>query len=369
MNSIQCIVQHDNKTTRSTDVRSPKLRDASTRSEATSSTVSSSMSDCDIEEIDTFTTTSSFENDGITCNTNITFSSSRNCCDENNDDDSVVSHVSSLSGHMPKSAKPSKLYDATDNRQIPLLINRDVHDDIINNNNNNDDDDDDELSFAPLDEGDEDSTGSFAPLEDDDDDNDDETRFEAQSDPECPSDEEGNVDDENVVYRKPDRTTKHKIEFQIEHAHYIKEHENTATSVDDVNCFNEKQFIQQKTLPGLNNSYKVVCVSFMEYNIATSVACKVLDESLRMLRPGGLLYVIDKGGGTVKKHPTMRQWLSRVRDPTVKHLIYEIETRAVLQANGFVHRKLDENNDTAAANTDDGDWEDEEIVRWIGIKQ
>jgi hypothetical protein len=344
----------------STDVCLPKMRDRSARSAATSSTVSSSMSDYDIEEVDiTATTTPPYDKDGITCNTNVIFNNTRNSCSEDNDVDSVVSHVSSLSGHMTTPVNASMVHGDTDAMRIPLHICSDRQDE----------NDDDDLSFAPLDDDDEDS--SFAPL---DDDNDDETSFEEQhqnsDQQDCPSDEEGDDNNGgNFIHRQLDRTKICNAKSSRDHSQLTNEDNNVTTSIEDVNCFNETQFIQQKALPGLNNSYKVVCVSFMEYNIATSVACKVLDEALRMLRPGGLLYVIDKGGCTVKKHPTMRQWLSRVRDPTVKHLIYEIETRAILQANGFVHTKLDENNDATTVNTDAEDWEDEEIVRWIGIKQ
>lgn len=355
--------QRDNATV---TVRLPKMRtDCSTRSAATLSTVSSSVSEYEIEENDVLRTMPSQENNGIVCNTNITFDNIRNNYDEDNDVDSVVSHISS--SYEDNMTTNSRLAD--DRGRIPPHLSGDSH---VENDN------DDDTSFAPLDDDDD----SFAPLEDDH----DEHSFESQNhrntdSQECPSDEEGDnqyEEDKNFIHhhqhdRKKESYSKSPMEESHEFTPAV-EHANSANANDDTNCYNEKQFIQQKTLPGLNNSYKVVCVSFMEYNIATSVACKVLDESLRMLRPGGLLYVIDKGGCTVKKHPTMRQWLSRVRDPTVKHLIYEIETRAILQANGFVHRKLDENNDATTIqtdnnNADDDNWEDEEIVRWIGIKQ
>lgn len=360
-------IQNDNATV---SVRLPKMRDCSTRSAATLSTVSSSVSEYEIEETDVLRTMPSRENDGIVCNTNITFDNFRNNYEEDNDVDSVVSHISSSCDD--NTTANSRLVD--DRGRIPPHVSGNSH---VENDN------DDDMSFAPLnDDDDDDDDGSFAPLEDDNDEHSFESQYHRNTDlQECPSDEEGDdhyEEEKNFIHRHQyDRKKETHSKSPIEELHEstpVVEHTNSANANDDTNCYNEKQFIQQKTLPGLNNSYKVVCVSFMEYNIATSVACKVLDESLRMLRPGGLLYVIDKGGCTVKKHPTMRQWLSRVRDPTVKHLIYEIETRAILQANGFVHRKLDENNDATTIQTDDNNnnddnWEDEEIVRWIGIKQ
>jgi hypothetical protein len=324
MNSIQFHrrgLQHDNQRP---NVHLSKMRDCSTRTEAT---VSSSLSEYDIEETE------------ITCNANISFNNTQNCFDESDGVDSVLSHVSSVPGRVRPQSDCG--------------------------------DEDDDLSFAPLDDDDDDDS-SFAPLDDENNENSyDDHHFPKNYRQDCPFDEEGGDDDTNLVSRQHNEHKKYGERSQVVHSQLTDESTNSTRSADDVNSYNENQFIQQKTLPGLNNSYKVVCVSFMEYNIATSVACKVLDESLRMLRPGGLLYIIDKGGCTVKKHPTMRQWLSRVRDPTVKHLIYEIETRAILQANGFVHTKLDENNDatTLLTNDDNDDWEDEEIVRWIGIKQ
>ena len=350
--------QHGNETV---DVRLPKMRDCSMRSADTLCTVSSSMSEYEMEELEVLRTATSLQvNDGITWNTKITFDTTRNSCEDDNEVDSVVSHVSSLSGnHITTEASTST--DTDDRERIPPHI--------IGINRAENDDDDDDMSFAPLDDDDDDS--SFAPLEDD------ETSLDTQhkttvEQEECPSDEEADDDDNNNFIHHPhDRKMKPNTTSPIEESQNEPTHSLADSSNDNTNYYNDKQFIQQKTLPGLNNSYKVVCVSFLEYNIATSVACKVLDESFRMLRPGGLLYVIDQGGCTVKKHPTMRQWLSRVRDPTVKHLVYEIETRAILHANGFGHRKLDDNNDatTIQNNCDNDDWEDEEIVRWIGIKQ
>jgi len=114
-------------------------------------------------------------------------------------------------------------------------------------------------------------------------------------------------------------------------------------------------FVRPKALPAPTNTYKVVCLSFLEPNISTSVASKVFEESLRMLKKGGLIYVVDKG--TVQKLPKFRQMLSRVIVPTVKHKVHDIETQEILQANGFA---LDENRAD--------DEHDEEIVRWMGIK-
>jgi hypothetical protein len=198
----------------------------------------------------------------------------------------------------------------------------------------------DNNSYQPdLDDSDDDS--SFAPLEDDDDPTEADLNslpdFTSQPDP--PS---TNVDIDSATAQPQVCST------------------DPQQTVDSDNL-NEDNFVQPKTLPGLSSSHKMVCVSFLEPNVATAVACQVLDEAFRMLRPGGLLYVIDKGGNTVRKHPTMRQWLTRVRNPTVKHFIYEIETRAILQANGLGQTTLDENhkNDT---------WNNDDMVRWVGIK-
>jgi hypothetical protein len=208
---------------------------------------------------------------------------------------------------------------------------------------------------------------SFAPLADNDDI--DEQRINNDEDISqfCPSDEEFECNSVHECQTKNNHRRNEIFDIDILQKQQPGERTGSETNEKHVHVFNEDNFAQPKKLPGSNNMYKVVCVSFLEYNVATSVACKVLDESFRMLRPGGLLYVIDKGGCTVQKHPTMRQWLTRIRDPTVKHLVHEIETRAILQVNGFVHTTLDENN----TNSNDGlnnDWDSDEIARWMGIK-
>jgi hypothetical protein len=199
----------------------------------------------------------------------------------------------------------------------------------------------------PPDLDDSDDDASFAPLEDDDEPP--EADFHSFADCTRPTDPSTNVTIDSVSPQSQ--------------VHYSA---GTQPKVDN-DHFNEENFVPPKTLPGLSNSHKMVCVSFLEPHVATAVACQVLDESYRMLRPGGLLYVIDKGGCTVRKHPTMFQWLTRVRDPTVKHFIYEIETRAILQANGLGHATLDENHQNGAED-DASSWGNDDIVRWVGIK-
>jgi hypothetical protein len=132
------------------------------------------------------------------------------------------------------------------------------------------------------------------------------------------------------------------------------------TNTNSIDKMDLNNLVQPKSLPAPTNTYKVVCLSFLEPNIATSVSSKVFDESLRMLKKGGLLYVVDKGGCTVKKNPKMRQMLMRVMDPTVKHKVHDIETREILQTNGF-STTVDDNNNSSEEVED-------ELVRWMGIK-
>lgn len=76
-------------------------------------------------------------------------------------------------------------------------------------------------------------------------------------------------------------------------------------------------------------------MSFLEANLAISVASNVADEAIRLLRPGGLLYVVD-GYGIVRKIPNLKQFLTLVDDvPSVKIKIHDIETQEILRNNGF----------------------------------
>jgi len=153
---------------------------------------------------------------------------------------------------------------------------------------------------------------------------------------------------------------------------------------DEESSNDEVVVVEPKSLPSPSGSYKVICLSFLEPDIATSVASTVAKEALRMLRSGGLLYVVD-GHGIVRKLPILRQLLRRcdTEEHTVEfkvryevqlmtHLvdtasgnsvshtpvllllfvpkIHDIEAREILQTNGF----------EAPVSP--------EIVRWMGRK-
>lgn len=117
----------------------------------------------------------------------------------------------------------------------------------------------------------------------------------------------------------------------------------------------ERNFVYPKTIPSPTESFSVVSLSFLAQNVPTGVSSKVFDESLRVLKPGGVLYVVDIDGDTVNRCPKMRQLLSRVVDTTksVKNAVHEINTQHILQNNCFesnLHR------------------DDPRIARWMGIK-
>jgi hypothetical protein len=114
-----------------------------------------------------------------------------------------------------------------------------------------------------------------------------------------------------------------------------------------------ESFVYEKSLPSPTATYRVVCLSFLGEDIATSVASTVFDDSLRMLKPGGLLYVVDVSGRTVTKVPKMRQMLSRVTEPSVKHAVHDIHTKEILRVNGFSCDKTQQ----------------DVIVRWMGKKE
>jgi hypothetical protein len=297
---------------------------------SSSTSVSTSTSEFDDDEVDFITTNliTSKLGDAITYND----TNGINSTNETDDDcNSIVSHISTKAyNRNARSAPQSNTVD--DNViSVPRYTS-----------NVSDDDDDDDESFATLEddsdtEADQNSTVQF-----------------------CPSDEEDDDDNDFIQsnYNGKNNNTIPKSTHDVSPQQHNDESNDNIQIDNDSMDYNDHSILHRpKTLPGLNNNFKVVCVSFMEYNIATSVACTILDEAIRMLRSGGVLYVIDKGGCTVKKHPMMRQWLTNVRDPTVKHLIYEIETRAILQCNGFVH--------TASSSADETN---DDIVRWIGMK-
>jgi len=115
----------------------------------------------------------------------------------------------------------------------------------------------------------------------------------------------------------------------------------------------EHQQVLQKTLPAPSGAYKVICLSFLEPDISTSVASTVTEEALRLLQSGGLLYVVD-GQGIVPKLPVLRQLLRRISTaeaPSVQLTVHEIELREIVHNHGFAAPTLGHT-----------------VTRWIGTK-
>lgn len=107
--------------------------------------------------------------------------------------------------------------------------------------------------------------------------------------------------------------------------------------------------IEPKTIPIPENTYKVVCLSFLDKSATAPIASRVFDESWRTLAPGGLLYVVDNRG-IVSKVPKMRQMLSRVIQPTSRLKSHDARIREIVEANGL---------ENAFAG---------KVVRWMGMK-
>lgn len=78
-----------------------------------------------------------------------------------------------------------------------------------------------------------------------------------------------------------------------------------------------------------------------------------MTEALRILQPGGILYVFDVEGAAVKKLPDeLRERLVRVPYVGVKQTVHEIQTQEIMRNHGFVDLFPRE----------------DQIVRWMAVK-
>ena len=77
---------------------------------------------------------------------------------------------------------------------------------------------------------------------------------------------------------------------------------------------------QDKAMPSPSESYSVVSLSFLSPDVPTDVASKVFEEALRSTRSGGLIYVVDLDGETVRKVSKMKNMLCPVDDEDEQHL-------------------------------------------------
>jgi hypothetical protein len=108
-----------------------------------------------------------------------------------------------------------------------------------------------------------------------------------------------------------------------------------------------------QTLPSESASYPTVSLSFLAQNLTTTVAVRVMEEALRILQPGGILYVFDVEGAAVKKLPDeLRDLLVRVPYAGVKQTVHEIQTQEIMRNHGFVDLFPRE----------------DQIVRWMAVK-
>jgi len=100
-----------------------------------------------------------------------------------------------------------------------------------------------------------------------------------------------------------------------------------------------------------SGTYGEVSLSFVGSGFTTKVAEDVFSQALDILRPGGLMYVVDLEGNTVNKSDAMRDFLMRLPDSSsFKH--HDIQTDSIVKKGGKGTFSRD----------------DPRIYRWIGIK-
>ena len=115
----------------------------------------------------------------------------------------------------------------------------------------------------------------------------------------------------------------------------------------------EPTVVGPQTLPSQSSSYQTVSLSFLAEDLKNHVAVKVMEEALRILVPGGILYVFDVEGNAVKKLPDqLRDLLVRVPYAGVKQTVHEIQTQEIMRNNGYVDMFPREDL----------------IVRWMAVK-
>jgi len=110
------------------------------------------------------------------------------------------------------------------------------------------------------------------------------------------------------------------------------------------------------TIPEQAQAFKAVSISFLASNIPSHTAHKVLEESLRIIKPGGRLYVVDFDGATMSKiDPRYQALFERVTefDPyeMAAHGMQENEIQNILLNIGKARC-----------------YQQGSIARWVGVK-
>lgn len=112
--------------------------------------------------------------------------------------------------------------------------------------------------------------------------------------------------------------------------------EGTSVSSDDMDDIVEvTSECETQKMPSPSESYSVVSLSFLAPNIPSDVSKRVFKEALRITKPGGLIYVVDIHGETVKRVSLMKQSLSRIPDDEV-----EAQNRTINEDAAFGHLRI-----------------------------
>ena len=91
----------------------------------------------------------------------------------------------------------------------------------------------------------------------------------------------------------------------------------------------------------------------MAKDLSAEVALKVFQEALRILVPGGIMYVFDVGGESVALLPDeYKEMLAEVPQAGVKQTVHEIQTQEIMRENGY----------------DDRIPQKKDVVRWVAVK-
>uniref|UniRef100_A0A7S1UV11 Methyltransferase type 11 domain-containing protein n=1 Tax=Grammatophora oceanica TaxID=210454 RepID=A0A7S1UV11_9STRA len=115
------------------------------------------------------------------------------------------------------------------------------------------------------------------------------------------------------------------------------------------------QHAYAEDMPYASNSLDIVTVSFLIHELPPPVIRQVMEEAYRVLKPGGVLAILDLDASTVKSLPPLRRFLFEVSEPHIhQYTSAKTNVHEFMKDAGFQHTTYEMNDPMNA--------------RWIGQK-
>merc|ERR1712091_509004 len=131
------------------------------------------------------------------------------------------------------------------------------------------------------------------------------------------------------------------------------------------NVIDDRRSIYPKHIPAISESHSSVCISFLMSDVPADVLSNVFEEAIRVLKPGGAIYVLAMDENIASKNPRIEALTSSIQRPSVRHGRHEIELQEILNTNKI---KIPSFSSSSLKYEVNGGSVSRELKRWVGRK-